>query len=146
MITLSIASVVNGIFTFTSQIISRATLGAEIAKCMKLQEQNNLTSNITSSSDSYSFYGAKPSELGYLSVVTSNIQGQLNNITSNYLLSSTAINLYQPKGNYLLNSDFITTSTTLYNYIYSLSGIVNNDMLYCVNIFYTLASNIYFIY
>ena len=45
LITLGIASVVNGIFTFTSQIISTSALSAEISKCFKLQGQNNLTGN-----------------------------------------------------------------------------------------------------
>ena len=100
LIMLGIASVVNGLFTFPSQIISTSTLALEIAKCMKLQGQNNLTGNITSNIDTYTFYGAKPSEITYLSGVNSGIQGQLNNITSNYILSTTATNLYQPIGNY----------------------------------------------
>ena len=58
--------VVNGIFTFTSQIISTSALSAEIAKCFKLQGQNNFSGNVNSSNDSYTFYGAKPSERGYL--------------------------------------------------------------------------------
>ena len=37
LIMLGIASVVNGLFTFTSQIISSSVLSAEIAKCMKIQ-------------------------------------------------------------------------------------------------------------
>ena len=83
LLTLGIASIINGIFTFTSQIISTSALSAEIAKCFKLQGQNNLTGDITGSSDSYRFYGAKLSEIGYVSNCNSNIQSQLNNITSN---------------------------------------------------------------
>ena len=37
LITLGIASPVNGIFTYTSQIISTSALAAEIAKCMTLK-------------------------------------------------------------------------------------------------------------
>ena len=67
--TLGIALNVNGIFTFTSQIISTSTLSAEISKCFMLQGQNNLTGNITSSSYSYTFYGAKPSEIADLVLI-----------------------------------------------------------------------------
>ena len=88
--TLGIASLVKGLFTFTSKIIRTSVLASEIAKCMKLQGQNNLTGNLTSSSDTYTFYGAKSSHISYLSNVSSYIQGQINNITGNYLLSSTA--------------------------------------------------------
>ena len=95
---------------------------------MKLQGQNNLTGNITSSSDTYTFYGAKPSEIGYLSGVNSNIQGQLNNITSNYLLSSTATNLYQLIGNYT-NIEYVNTiSSRICNY-YTTQTLLNNSLL-----------------
>ena len=98
LITLGVSSIVNGIFTFTSQIISTSALSAEIAKCFKLQGQNNLTGNITSNIDTYTFYGAKPSEITYLSGVTSNIQTQLNNKLTysalNGYLTSDALNHY----------------------------------------------------
>ena len=113
---MGIASVVNRIFTFTSQIISTSALSAEISKCFKLQEQNNLTGNITSSSDTYTFYGSKPSEIGYLSGINLNIQGQLNNITNNYLLSSSATNLHQPKGNYQPLGNYTNIEYVLIHY------------------------------
>ena len=120
---------------------------------MKLQGQNNLTGNITSSSDSYTFYGAKPREIGYLSNSNSNIQSQLNNITSNYLLSSTATNLYQPIGNYT-NIEYVNTiSSCIYNYylfISSLSGSIflvnsnlNNFMYNTNNYINNINNNLY---
>ena len=64
---------------------------------MKLQGQNNLTGNITSISDSFTFYGAKPSEIACLSNISSNLQTQLNN-----KLSSDSLNNYTPY--YYVNS------------------------------------------
>ena len=65
---------------------------------MKLQGQNNLTGNITSNSDTYTFYGSKPSEISSLSGVTSSIKTQLNTkLTSSALngyLTSDALNNY----------------------------------------------------
>ena len=49
--TLGVASIVNGMFEFMSQIISTSALAAEIAKCMKIKGKNNLTGNISSSSN-----------------------------------------------------------------------------------------------
>ena len=49
---------------------------------------------------------------------------------------------YQPIGNCTLNSDTLTMKNNLFNCMYSLSGIVNNDMNYCMNTFYTMSSYI----
>ena len=78
---------------------------------MKLQGQNNLTGNITSNSDTYTFYGSKPSEISYLSGVTSNIQTQLNN-----KLSSSALNGY-------LTSDSLNNYVQYY-YVNSISSYI----------------------
>ena len=75
----------------------------------KLSGSQTLTADITcDSGDKYLFFGAKPSEIGYLSGATSGIQGQINNITNNYLLSSTAWNTYQPNDDYQIAGNFVT--------------------------------------
>ena len=62
-----------------------------------------------------------------------------SNVYINYINRDTLTNKLLP---YTLNTDFINTSTNLYNYMYSLSGIVNNDMNYCMNTFYTISNYI----
>ena len=136
LITLGIASIVNGLFTFTSQIISTSTLAVEIAKCFKLQGQNNLTGNITTTIDTYSFFGAKPSEIAYLSGVNSNIQSQLNN-----KLSSSALNGY-------LTSDSLNNYTQYYyvnsisSYIYYSISNLNNTVNNTNNNYYLFFSSL----
>ena len=66
-----------------------------------------------------------------------------SNVYINYINRDTLTNKRLP---YTLYTDFVNTSTNLYNYMYSLSGIVNNDINYCMNTFYTISSNIYFNY
>ena len=61
LISLGIAGIINGVFSFTSQIISTSVLAAEIENCMKLKGQNDFTGNTTSGNDTYTFYGANPS-------------------------------------------------------------------------------------
>ena len=71
LVTLGIAQIVNGLFSFIDTIVSDAVLSAQIATCFKLSGAQTLTSNITSgSADTYLFYGAKPSQISYLSNVT----------------------------------------------------------------------------
>ena len=43
---------------------------------------------------------------------------------------------------YVLYADAITMQNNLFHYIYSLCGIVNNDMNYCMNTFYTISNYI----
>jgi hypothetical protein len=46
---------------------------------MRLTGEQTLTGNLSFLDDTYTFSGAKPSQIGYLSGVTSSIQTQLNN-------------------------------------------------------------------
>ena len=96
------------------------------------------------------FYGAKPSEIGYLSAVISGIQGQLDNITSTYLLSRIAssayqqIGNYQPTGSYLLSQDvlqYLTISSAILNYQSATNANTNNT--YFHNSINTLPSSVY---
>ena len=75
---MGIAQVVNGLFSFIDNIVSDAALSAQIAKWFILTGIQTLTGNISASSDTYTFMGAKPSEIAYLSGITSSIQTQLN--------------------------------------------------------------------
>ena len=68
-----------------------------------------------------------PIQISYLSNSTSNIQSQINNITSNYLLSSTASSTYQPK---LISTSNITTNNISSNGTISIkSGALSNNTL-----------------
>ena len=60
LISLGIVSVGNGLFFFIEIIIISSTLLAQIAICMKLIEEQQITGNITASSDDYSIMGVKP--------------------------------------------------------------------------------------
>ena len=69
---------------------------------MRLTEEQTLTGNLTFHDDTYMFSGAKPSQIGYLSGVTSSIQTQLNGclktgsntLTSNLTFSNSGSNTY----------------------------------------------------
>ena len=119
LITLGIASIVNGLFTFNSQIIR-----GEIAKCIKLQGETNLTGDVTTNIDSYRFYGAKPSEIACLSNVSSNIQTQLNN-----KLLSSALNGYltcDSLNNYTQYYYVNSISSHIYYNISKINNTINN--------------------
>ena len=57
----------------------------------------------------------------------------------NYINRDTLTNRLQP---YTLYTDTITQQNNLFSYMHSLSGIVNNDMNYCMNTFNTISSYI----
>ena len=71
MVALGIATVVNGVLTAVTESIQAGAVATALAKCMKLSGAQTLTGSITLSSGSnYTFCGALPSEIGYLSGVT----------------------------------------------------------------------------
>jgi len=63
LVALGIGQLVNSLFSFIDNIVSDAALSAQIAKCFKLTGTQTLTGNISASSDTYTFMGAKPSEI-----------------------------------------------------------------------------------
>ena len=58
---------------------------------MKLSGSQTLTANITLTGGTYTFAGALPSEIAYLSGVTSAIQTQINSCNSNLSSTNTTI-------------------------------------------------------
>ena len=84
-----------------------------------------LTSNVTAANNQYTFLGAKPSEIAYLSGTKHKIQTQLDELDTNkqtkgnYALASditslqTALNGKQASGNYALASDITSLQTAL---------------------------------
>ena len=66
-----------GVLTAVTDTVQAGAVATALDKCMKLSGSQTLTGRITlSSGNNYTFCGALPSEIGYLS--TSSIQTQLN--------------------------------------------------------------------
>jgi hypothetical protein len=80
-----------------------------LAEKMSLSGEQNITGDITASSNDFKFMGAKPSEIAFLSGVSDNIQSQLNNkqAKGDYATNSD-LNKKQDKGDYATNSDLDT--------------------------------------
>ena len=62
LVTLGIAQLVNGVFSFVDNVVSSSILSAQIATCFKLGGIQTFTSNITSANDNYTFFGSVPSK------------------------------------------------------------------------------------
>ena len=94
MVVLGIATLVNGVLTAVTESIEAGAVATALAKCMKLSGAQTLTGSITlSSGNNYTFCGALPSEIGYLSDVTSGIQTQLNNCITSIPTNFTTLTL-----------------------------------------------------
>ena len=73
------------------------TAATDISTCMKLSGINAVTGDITFSTNTYKFCGALPTEIAYLSGVTSSISTQLNNQQSLITALQSSVTSCAPK-------------------------------------------------
>ena len=68
-----------GLLTIANRVYSVVASISTMSSYMRLTGAQTLTENLRFSSDTFTCSGAKPSEIGYLSGVTSSVQTQLMN-------------------------------------------------------------------
>ena len=131
-----------GGFSLFSSVALGGGVSAEFSRCMKLSGEQTLSGSIMFTTNNHKFSGASPTEISYLSTVSSNIQTQLN--TKAPLASPAFTGTATLDGKTLATTDIVTgyvtssslTTTLLDN---ATQSWVSTNLIYCTPIYNPLS-------